>query len=160
MKWVDFLYVGTNLGKLKVSLTIFGWWWSKMVVGLVVLVTLKSAVSQESVDEVSWFFVCWYKFRKAKSFFNNFWVVVVKNGCGLLGLVTLKSALSQESVDEVSWFFVCWYKFRKAKSFFNNFWVVVVKNGCGSCSSCDSKICCISRIRWWSELIFCMLIQI
>ena len=106
------------------------------------------------------YFWCVYKFRKAKSSFNNFWVVVVKNGCGLLGFVTRKSAVSQESVDEVSWFFVCWYKFRKAKSFFNNFWVVVVKNGCGSCSSCDSKICCISRIRWWSELIFCMLIQI
>ena len=53
---------------------------------------LNSAVSQEWVDELSWFFACWYKFRKAKNYFNNFWVVVVKNGCGLLGHGTLKSA--------------------------------------------------------------------
>ena len=27
------------------------------------------------------FFVCWYKFRKSKSWFNDLWVGVVKNGC-------------------------------------------------------------------------------
>ena len=40
--------------------------------------------------------------RKAKSYFNNFGVVVVKHGCDLLGLGTLKSAVSRESVDEMS----------------------------------------------------------
>ena len=39
---------------------------------------------------------------KAKSYFNNFLVVVVKNGCGLLGLKTLKFAVSQELIDEMS----------------------------------------------------------
>ena len=38
------------------------------------------------------------------------------------------------------------------------FWMVVVKNGCGLLG--NSKICYISRMIWWNELIFCMLIQI
>ena len=38
------------------------------------------------------------------------------------------------------------------------FWVVVVKNGCGLLG--NSKIFYISRMIWWNELIFCMLIQI
>ena len=39
---------------------------------------------------------------KTKSYFNNFWVVVVKNGRGLEGLGTLKSAVSQGAIDEMS----------------------------------------------------------
>ena len=34
--------------------------------------TLKSAVSQEWIDELDWFFACWYKFMKDKSYFNNY----------------------------------------------------------------------------------------
>ena len=52
--------------------------------GLLGLGTLKSAVSQEWVDQMSWFFACWYKFRKAKSYFNNYRVGMVKNECGLI----------------------------------------------------------------------------
>ena len=58
-----------------------------------VLRTLKLAVCQGKFDEINWFLVCWYKFMKAKSCLNNFFVVVVKNECGLLILGTLKSAL-------------------------------------------------------------------
>ena len=47
----------------------------------------KLGVSQEVINGINWFLVCWYKFRKAKSFFNNLGVVVIKNG--LLGLGTL-----------------------------------------------------------------------
>ena len=43
---------------------------------------LKLAVSQEGINWIHWFLVCWWKFRKAKSCFNNFWVVVVNNICG------------------------------------------------------------------------------
>ena len=75
--------------------------------------------------------MCWQEFRKAKSSFNNFWTVVIKNGHGILGLGTLKSAVSQEWIDEMGWFFACWYKFMKAKSYFNNYWVSVIKNGQG-----------------------------
>ena len=49
--------------------------------------------------------VCWYKFSKAKSYFNNNWMAMVKNGCDiLLGHETLKSAASQEWIDVKSWF--------------------------------------------------------
>ena len=58
---------------------------------------LKFAVSQEEInginimEEIS--LVCWYKFRQ-KRYFNNFWVVLVKNRCELLGLGFLKSVVS------------------------------------------------------------------
>ena len=47
--------------------------------GLLGLGTLKSAVFQEWMDETSWFLACWYKFSKAKSYFNSYWVGMVKN---------------------------------------------------------------------------------
>ena len=34
--------------------------------------TLKSAVWLGPIDEMSWFFVHWYKYRKGKSCFNNY----------------------------------------------------------------------------------------
>ena len=72
--------------------------------GLLCLETLKSAVSQEWIDEMSWFFTCWYKFRKAKSCFNNYWMGVVKNGQGLIDYGTLKSGVSHKWFDELSRF--------------------------------------------------------
>ena len=62
-----FLYDGTSSGKLKIYLIIFGWRWSKM----------------GEIDEINWFVACWYKFSKAKSCFNNYWMNMVKNGRGL-----------------------------------------------------------------------------
>ena len=70
--------------------------------GLLGLRTLKSAVSQEWIDELGWFFACWYKCMKAKSYFNNYWVVVVKNGQGLKGCGTLKWDISYKWFDELS----------------------------------------------------------
>ena len=58
--------------------------------------TLKLVVSQEVNNEIKQFLVCLYKFRKGKSYFNTFWVVVVKNGRCFLTHETLKSAISQE----------------------------------------------------------------
>ena len=66
--------------------------------------TLKLTVSQKWTDGINWFFVCWHKFRKTKSWFNDFCVGLVKNGCGLLVHETLKYAVS----DELSWFCECW----------------------------------------------------
>ena len=70
--------------------------------GLLGLRTLKSAVSQEWIDELGWFFVCWYKLMKAKSYFNNHQVVVVKNGQGLKGCGALKQGISYKWFDELS----------------------------------------------------------
>ena len=39
--------------------------------GLLGLETPKFAVSQEWIDEMSWFFSCWYNVKKAKSFGKN-----------------------------------------------------------------------------------------
>ena len=47
--------------------------------GLFGLGALKSAVSSNQIDELSSFFACWYKFRKAQSSFNNYWVGIMKN---------------------------------------------------------------------------------
>ena len=53
--------------------------------------TLKFTVSQKWTDGINWFFECCYILRKAKSWFNNLWVGMVKNGHGLLVYETLKS---------------------------------------------------------------------
>ena len=83
--------------------------------------TLKLAVSQW-IDEMNWFLACWCKFKKAKSYFNDFWVgrvknygtlKWVKNGWGNLVHETLKFA---EWVYGLRWFFACWL-------WCNNFWL-------------------------------------
>ena len=70
--------------------------------GLLGLWTLKSAVSQEWIDELGWFFACWYKFMKAKSYFNNYWMGVIKNGRGLKDRRILKPGISHKWFDELS----------------------------------------------------------
>ena len=46
--------------------------------------TLKLTVYQECTEGVNRFFECWCKFRKAKNYFNDFWVGEVKNRHDLL----------------------------------------------------------------------------
>ena len=58
--------------KLRVDRKILGWMWSKMVVA-----TLVTRWMDKWMDELSWFFAWWCKFRKVKNYFNNFWVIVV-----------------------------------------------------------------------------------
>ena len=72
--------------------------------GLLGLGTLKSAVSQEWIDELGWFFACWYKFMKAKSYlaFYNYWVGVVKNGWSIKDRGTLKPDISHKWFDKTS----------------------------------------------------------
>ena len=66
--------------------------------------TLKSALSQDWIDEMSWFFECWYKLRKVNSGFDNYWQGIVKNGWGLMDHGTLKSGVSHRWFDELSRF--------------------------------------------------------
>ena len=103
------------------------------------------------VDSDSW---------KLEVDWKRFGVGMLKIGCDQSVLWTQKLALCQRGMNELNWFLVCWYKFRKAKSYCNNFLLVVVKNGLCSFRSWNSKICCITRTNWWSELFFYMLIQI
>ena len=68
--------------KLRVDRKILGWVWSEMF--LMVAPTLVAGWMDEIMDELSWIFAYWSKFRKIKNYFNNFWVVVVKNVHGTL----------------------------------------------------------------------------
>ena len=70
--------------------------------GLLGLGALKSAVTQEWIDELGWFCASWYKFMKGKSYFNNYWVGVVKNEWGLKDHGTLKPGISHKLFDELS----------------------------------------------------------
>ena len=45
---------------------------------------------------ISWFFACSSIVRKAKNYFNSYWVHMFNNGCDLSGPETRKYALSQE----------------------------------------------------------------
>ena len=107
-------------------------------------------MSPKGINEIDWFLVCWEKFGIAKSYFSDFWMVVMKNGRGLLGLGTLKSAVSQKWMDKLGWFLACWYKFMQAKSYFNNYWVGAVKNGQGLKDRATLKPS-ISH-KWFGEL--------
>ena len=74
--------------------------------------TLKSAISQEWINKMSWVFACWDKFRKAKSYFNDYWVGMVKNGqdpidnMGLLNQAYLN--WFDELIRLMEWFLACW----------------------------------------------------
>ena len=80
MELTDFLQVDIDLQKLKADQKCIGWAWSKM--GVTILFsghrTQKVTLSQKWRDEINWFFACWYKFKKTKSWFNDFWVELVK----------------------------------------------------------------------------------
>ena len=54
--------------------------------------TLK--LPQEWIDGMNWFFAYWCNFRKAKSYPNDFWVGLVRNGHGHVVHETLKFAVS------------------------------------------------------------------
>ena len=94
------------------------------------------------------------QFRKAKSYYNNHWVALVKDGWGLLSYGTQKSA------DESSWFCACWYKFRKDKNYLNSFWVVVVKNEYGLLGHGTLKSAVPQELFDELSRFVCILIQI
>ena len=54
----------------------------------------KMTISQKWTNGINWFFVCWYKLEKAESWFNDFWVGMVKNNHDLLVHEILKSDAS------------------------------------------------------------------
>ena len=55
MNWANSLQADTNSERLKMPWIIIGWVWSKMCVGYLGNGILKSALSQEWIDELSWF---------------------------------------------------------------------------------------------------------
>ena len=85
------------------NICIFGTkWWNSLIFYILIQIhenqkLIKKSwtyltISQEENDGINWFFVFIYKFRKAKSYFNNFWVGMVQSGLGCLDHGTLKSS--------------------------------------------------------------------
>ena len=94
--------------KLRVDRKILGWAWSEMAV-----VALVTRWMDEWIDELSYFFTFWCKFKDIKNYFNIFWVAVVKNGHRTLILL-----------NRWIWPIFCMpILFKKAKSYFNSYWV-------------------------------------
>lgn len=97
MNWDDFLHADAKLSRLIcwLKLLLINFWVVMVIIGYGTLIS-------EWMDEFSWFFAYSYIFGKAKSYFNSFGVVLVKNTGDLLGYETLKSAVFQERIDESS----------------------------------------------------------
>ena len=62
---------------------------------------LKLILSNEWTDGINWFFACWYRLTKIKSWANIYCVGMVKNRCGQSGHGTLKLTVSKtEQMEE------------------------------------------------------------
>ena len=70
--------------------------------GLFGLRTQKYVLSWEWIDEMTRFFAYWYKFRKVNSYFDNYWVSIVKNEGDLMDHGTLKLGVSLKWFHELS----------------------------------------------------------
>ena len=90
----DFLHVDPDSQKLEADQTFFGWAWSKKKVWQVWSWDYKIGSTSEINQRNELIFVCRYRFRKAKSWFNCFLVGMVKNGHDQLLHETLKSVAS------------------------------------------------------------------
>ena len=102
---------------VKIFLCVYGQKWVRPVWSRDSKMTRRSKV----------IFPCWYKFRKAKSWFNYFWVGVVKSGYGFLVCETLISVVRMNlSVELIFWMLIV-----------TIFWMLIVIPGvyC-SCTSC------------------------
>ena len=74
---------------------------------------LKLPVSQEWVDGINWFFAWYYKFRRAKSCFSDFWLGVVKSYLRPQNLLYLKNEFKIWAdflhADSNAGFWLSWY---------------------------------------------------
>ena len=65
----------------------------------------KRTKSPEQINEITWYFACWYQFKKIKFWLIIFWVEMVENVCGQSGYETLKLNVSQQWKFGTNWFF-------------------------------------------------------
>ena len=105
------MHVDTSSHKLKVDQKAFWRTWSKMAVASLFTghwnwLYLKNELMEWT--DVLHAAANSAKLRKAKSYFIDFWVGMVRNERGRLLHETLKSAVSKEWVYELGWFFPCW----------------------------------------------------
>ena len=100
---------------------------------------------QNWMDELSWIFACWCKLRKVTDYFNNFWVVVLKDGSETL--------IYKELMNLADFLHAHIYS-GKLKVTLIVSWVYVLKYGCdffgpGTLKSASCQV--------WIKLFFCML---
>ena len=76
---------------------LWGLAWSKNECGQSGDGTLKLTVSEEWPDRINWFFACWYRFSKIKSWSNFLRMGMVKNGSCQSVHRTLKLTVSQKN---------------------------------------------------------------
>ena len=151
------MHVDTSSHKLKVDQKFVGWIWSKNGCGQSGHRTLKLTVPQELTDGMNWYFAYWCKVKKVKSYFNDFWVGMVKNGCSDLDHEALKSAVSKEWVYDI--FLHVHTNSYKLKVDQENFGWTWSKMGVVSLVT-GLWDWLISRINWWNKLIFYIMVQI
>ena len=70
------------------------------------------------MDESSWFFACQYILRKAKSFFNSYWVGMVRYGCDLWGHRTSVICCILRINEWIALIFCMLISVRKVKSYY------------------------------------------
>ena len=91
---------------LKVDQSFFGWAWSKVF----------DYISR--MKRWSELIAYWCKFRKGKSYSNDFWVSVVKKQAWPFSSWDPEiCCVLRISLYELSWFFACWL-------WYTNFWLV------------------------------------
>ena len=73
----------------------------------------KSTISPEQIDQITWFFIYWYKFMKIKTFNQIFLGGYGEKWFDQFGHVTQKCTVSQKLTDGINSIFTCWYKYRK-----------------------------------------------
>ena len=105
----------------------------------------KLNISLEQSNEIVYFFTCWYqKLRIDRKILGLLWSEVVAT--------TLVTRWMDEWIEMI--FFMLIYVVREAKSYFG---YAHGQRWPWPFSSWDSKICFVSRINQWIELILCML---
>ena len=75
--------ISCMLRQISISKKLIKKFWGEHVQNL-------ETLSQKWIDGMNLFFACWCNFRKAKSYFSNFWMSMVKNGHDYLVHETLK----------------------------------------------------------------------
>ena len=97
-KWTDgvtdFWHVDTDSQKLKADQNFLGGHGQRRVWQDLSWALKLTQLSQEWTDGINWFFTSWHKFRKAKIWFNNFWLSIDKNGHGFSVQETVNFAAS------------------------------------------------------------------
>ena len=120
--------------------------------------TLKLILSDEWKDLINWFFACWYRFTKIKSWSKIYWVGMVKNDWPVRAWDSKIGCISKMSRWNKLIFGLLVQILESFKIDSVIFWWACSKLAVVFFSSWGHKICCILKNNLWIEL-FWMLIM-